>query len=199
MRNDTRAAFDWFGRTLTGFVTAAAPSEEDSAVEGSEQEQIGGGDAQNRGDGEIEISSMANSIMRLLILMNSKLIFKVHHAQQQLDANIPGSTAANNFSGNQFMQELTRRMLEIKSILKTVSSGDQTSTGMLWLPSIVVIGSQSSGKSSLLESLVGQEFLPKSVFFFTFNLIIIVLLLLINTILTLHLEGPIWLREDLLR
>jgi len=31
----------------------------------------------------------------------------------------------------------------------------------LKLPSIVVIGSQSSGKSSVLEAIVGHEFLPK--------------------------------------
>ena len=29
------------------------------------------------------------------------------------------------------------------------------------LPQIVVVGSQSSGKSSVLESLVGREFLPR--------------------------------------
>ena len=33
----------------------------------------------------------------------------------------------------------------------------------LKLPSIVVIGSQSSGKSSVLEAIVGHEFLPKCV------------------------------------
>lgn len=33
--------------------------------------------------------------------------------------------------------------------------------GMLKLPQIVVIGSQSSGKSSVLESFVGREFLPR--------------------------------------
>ena len=31
---------------------------------------------------------------------------------------------------------------------------------MLDLPQIVVIGTQSAGKSSVLESIVGQEFLP---------------------------------------
>ena len=31
----------------------------------------------------------------------------------------------------------------------------------LKLPSIIVIGSQSSGKSSVLEAIVGKEFLPK--------------------------------------
>ena len=31
------------------------------------------------------------------------------------------------------------------------------------LPQLVVIGSQSSGKSSLLEGLVGREFLPRGV------------------------------------
>jgi GTP-binding protein EngB required for normal cell division len=33
----------------------------------------------------------------------------------------------------------------------------------LTLPSIVVVGSQSSGKSSVLEAIVGKEFLPKCV------------------------------------
>lgn len=51
---------------------------------------------------------------------------------------------------------LTKKMIEIRNILKRV---DQTDT--LQLPSIVVIGSQSSGKSSVLEAIVGHEFLPK--------------------------------------
>lgn len=51
---------------------------------------------------------------------------------------------------------LTRKMIEIRGILQKV---DQSDT--LQLPSIVVIGSQSSGKSSVLEAIVGHEFLPK--------------------------------------
>ena len=47
-------------------------------------------------------------------------------------------------------------MIEIRSILQQVG---QSNT--LTLPSIVVIGSQSSGKSSVLEAIVGHEFLPK--------------------------------------
>ncbi|PHH53082.1 Protein msp1, mitochondrial [Ceratocystis fimbriata CBS 114723] len=54
------------------------------------------------------------------------------------------------------MMVLTKKMIEIRNILKNVG---QSST--LTLPSIVVIGSQSSGKSSVLEALVGHEFLPK--------------------------------------
>ena len=54
------------------------------------------------------------------------------------------------------MMLLTRKMIEIRSILNTVGQG-----GALTLPSIVVIGSQSSGKSSVLEAIVGHEFLPK--------------------------------------
>ncbi|CAL5871141.1 uncharacterized protein PFLUO_LOCUS5387 [Penicillium psychrofluorescens] len=54
------------------------------------------------------------------------------------------------------MMLLTRKMIEIRNILQTVG---QSST--LTLPSIVVIGSQSSGKSSVLEAIVGHEFLPK--------------------------------------
>ncbi|KAK2598972.1 mitochondrial dynamin GTPase Msp1 [Conoideocrella luteorostrata] len=54
------------------------------------------------------------------------------------------------------MMVLTKKMIEIRSILQKV---DQSNS--LTLPSIVVIGSQSSGKSSVLEAIVGHEFLPK--------------------------------------
>jgi len=54
------------------------------------------------------------------------------------------------------MMLLTKKMIEIRTILQTVG---QSNT--LTLPSIVVIGSQSSGKSSVLEAIVGHEFLPK--------------------------------------
>lgn len=54
------------------------------------------------------------------------------------------------------MLTLTRQMIEIRNLLSTIDHSDS-----LRLPSIVVIGSQSSGKSSVLESIVGQEFLPK--------------------------------------
>ncbi|KAF5017389.1 hypothetical protein F66182_10683 [Fusarium sp. NRRL 66182] len=54
------------------------------------------------------------------------------------------------------MMVLTKKMIEIRNILQKVG---QSST--LTLPSIVVIGSQSSGKSSVLEAIVGHQFLPK--------------------------------------
>jgi len=54
------------------------------------------------------------------------------------------------------MMLLTKKMIEIRTILQTVGQA-----GSLTLPSIVVIGSQSSGKSSVLEAIVGHEFLPK--------------------------------------
>ncbi|KAL9109862.1 MAG: hypothetical protein Q9227_005565 [Pyrenula ochraceoflavens] len=54
------------------------------------------------------------------------------------------------------MMVLTKKMIEIRSILNTIGQ-----SGALTLPSIVVIGSQSSGKSSVLEAIVGHEFLPK--------------------------------------
>ncbi|KAL6944985.1 hypothetical protein ACO0QE_002428 [Hanseniaspora vineae] len=55
------------------------------------------------------------------------------------------------------MVNLTKQMIEIRNILNRLGS----SNANLTLPSIVVIGSQSSGKSSVLESIVGKEFLPK--------------------------------------
>ncbi|KAI0072946.1 hypothetical protein K474DRAFT_1667160 [Panus rudis PR-1116 ss-1] len=57
---------------------------------------------------------------------------------------------------NNGLMHLTRKLIEIRSMLLSI---DQSDT--LKLPSIVVIGSQSSGKSSVLEAIVGHEFLPK--------------------------------------
>ncbi|PGH11275.1 hypothetical protein AJ80_07174 [Polytolypa hystricis UAMH7299] len=54
------------------------------------------------------------------------------------------------------MMVLTRKMIEIRGILQRIGQSNA-----LTLPSIVVIGSQSSGKSSVLEAIVGHEFLPK--------------------------------------
>lgn len=54
------------------------------------------------------------------------------------------------------MMVLTKKMIEIRTILQKVGQSET-----LTLPSIVVIGSQSSGKSSVLEAIVGHEFLPK--------------------------------------
>ncbi len=54
------------------------------------------------------------------------------------------------------MLQLTKKLIEIRQVLLSIDQSDA-----LKLPSIVVIGSQSSGKSSVLEAVVGHEFLPK--------------------------------------
>lgn len=53
------------------------------------------------------------------------------------------------------MLSLTRQMIEIRNLLASINHDT------IKLPSIVVVGSQSLGKSSVLESIAGQEFLPK--------------------------------------
>ncbi|KAK9465615.1 hypothetical protein V1512DRAFT_241350 [Lipomyces arxii] len=60
------------------------------------------------------------------------------------------------------MMLLTRKMIEIRNLLQEIgaNSGNPAAT-RVQLPSIVVVGSQSSGKSSVLEAIVGHEFLPK--------------------------------------
>jgi len=78
------------------------------------------------------------------------------------------------------LMNLTRKLIGIRSILLSIdqryarlpSIHDpciippdclliRVDSDKLKLPSIVVIGSQSSGKSSVLEAIVGKEFLPK--------------------------------------
>jgi len=67
-----------------------------------------------------------------------------------------GNSSALNSNQDDFMM-LTKQLIEVRNILKTVNQN----CSALQLPSIVVIGSQSSGKSSVLEAIVGHEFLPK--------------------------------------
>ncbi|KAK7454568.1 mitochondrial dynamin GTPase Msp1 [Stygiomarasmius scandens] len=67
------------------------------------------------------------------------------------DTNDSGFDAKQNG-----LMNLTRKLIEIRSMLLSIDQNDA-----LKLPSIVVIGSQSSGKSSVLEAIVGHEFLPK--------------------------------------
>ncbi|KAF2453131.1 mitochondrial dynamin GTPase [Lineolata rhizophorae] len=66
------------------------------------------------------------------------------------------SNAEERAARDDQMMMLTKKMIEIRSLLNSVGQSDS-----LTLPSIVVIGSQSSGKSSVLEAIVGHEFLPK--------------------------------------
>ncbi|KAF5388849.1 hypothetical protein D9757_005666 [Collybiopsis confluens] len=72
------------------------------------------------------------------------------------------SKVTDNKSGGAFetqqngLMNLTKKLIEIRSMLLGIDQNDA-----LKLPSIVVIGSQSSGKSSVLEAIVGHEFLPK--------------------------------------
>ena len=63
---------------------------------------------------------------------------------------------ADDTSQQNGLMHLTRKLIEIRSMLLSIDQSDA-----LKLPSIVVIGSQSSGKSSVLEAIVGHEFLPK--------------------------------------
>ncbi len=74
------------------------------------------------------------------------------YAQSPEDDERTGEQAARDDQ----MMVLTKKMIEIRSILQVVGQSNA-----LVLPSIVVIGSQSSGKSSVLEAIVGHEFLPK--------------------------------------
>lgn len=62
----------------------------------------------------------------------------------------------NQVARDDQMMVLTKKMIEIRSMLQLVGKSEA-----LVLPSIAVIGSQSSGKSSVLEAIVGHEFLPK--------------------------------------
>ncbi|CAO1624084.1 unnamed protein product [Sympodiomycopsis kandeliae] len=66
-------------------------------------------------------------------------------------------TSSRTPTSTEELMMLTRKLIQVRNILKAVEHESES----LSLPSIVVIGSQSSGKSSVLEAIVGHEFLPK--------------------------------------
>ena len=49
-----------------------------------------------------------------------------------------------------------RKVISIVDLLRDIGLGSQLS-----LPKVIVLGTQSSGKSSLLEQIVGLDFLPR--------------------------------------
>ncbi|KAJ1921957.1 mitochondrial dynamin GTPase Msp1 [Mycoemilia scoparia] len=84
-----------------------------------------------------------------------------YYSDAQDDSNSAKDSSSDHFStanGENVLLDLTKKLLEIQTILKGIDPAPSTN---LQLPNIVVIGSQSSGKSSVLEAIVGSEFLPK--------------------------------------
>ena len=53
------------------------------------------------------------------------------------------------------------QLIPVINKLQDVFNATSMDPGVLDLPQIVVIGSQSSGKSSVLENTVGRDFLPR--------------------------------------
>ena len=80
-----------------------------------------------------------------------------HLEEKEIELSNVNITKMGNLNGpNDDFVLLTKQLIEVRNLLKEVNHNNQ-----LTLPSIVVIGSQSSGKSSVLETIVGHEFLPK--------------------------------------
>lgn len=74
------------------------------------------------------------------------------------DTTGPPPVSASRSMQDSTLLLLTKKLIEIRQVLLSIDQSEA-----LKLPSIVVIGSQSSGKSSVLEAIVGHEFLPKCV------------------------------------
>ncbi|CAG8456494.1 1464_t:CDS:2 [Paraglomus brasilianum] len=82
-------------------------------------------------------------------------LFVSGEKDEEEDNNEAKVNVTTNVQEDQFMI-LTKKLIEVRNILMSIDHNEA-----LRLPSIVVIGSQSSGKTSVLEAIVGHEFLPK--------------------------------------
>ncbi|CEP64084.1 dynamin-related GTPase MGM1 LALA0_S10e01904g [Lachancea lanzarotensis] len=110
----------------------------------------GGSDGEEGGDSDRDAAAAAALLASL-----GKEQFSAQERGDEEDEDEEEEEADDNTEND--ILNLTKQMIEIRAILNKVDS----SSANLTLPSIVVVGSQSSGKSSVLESIVGKEFLPK--------------------------------------
>lgn len=78
--------------------------------------------------------------------------------ESKTEENVVNNAVEYNNTEQGHFTGFIKKMIEIDEMLR---SGDFDGQEGLSLPRIVVVGSQSAGKSSVLESIVGHSFLPK--------------------------------------
>ena len=81
---------------------------------------------------------------------------EAHKSTNNKSGTSDGGGAGNMLREGSGLRQLVGEMMKL-----TDSLPPDYDTDVLDLPRIVVIGSQSCGKSSVIESLVGQEFIPR--------------------------------------
>lgn len=137
---------------LPGWFDTASPPPQDKEANGGS----GGGKWRpGEGPGQPSPSPSPSGDAALLGLAGAMSMADREEAEERESKKGKGKEGFGGSPDNQLMQ-LTKKLIEIRSVLLSVDQSDA-----LKLPSIVVIGSQSSGKSSVLEAIVGHEFLPK--------------------------------------
>ena len=104
----------------------------------------------------VEKLNVPEHIPESAIMTHSEAFQKGAYKFDQLAESVLASVIDDVDPANALLH-LSKRLIEIRHLLGTIPNREES----LNLPSIVVIGSQSSGKSSLLESIVGHSFLPK--------------------------------------
>ncbi|TFY72269.1 hypothetical protein EVG20_g738 [Dentipellis fragilis] len=131
---------------LPGFETPQFLKDLFSAKEGSEKDHGDHKRGESSGNGRPEGEDAA-----LAALMAATMA-----SPSDSKVTIEESEGFSSDARQNELMHLTRKLIEIRTMLLSIDQSDA-----LKLPSIVVIGSQSSGKSSVLEAIVGHEFLPK--------------------------------------
>ncbi|KAK7208049.1 hypothetical protein BZA70DRAFT_272796 [Myxozyma melibiosi] len=140
---------EWFNSLFSSGTEGSSKSASEGSAEGARSDGNSGeepsGGSEGGGGGEDTALAAAGTAAAVSSMGDST----------DTDERIAASTSQ--------MMLLTKKMIEIRGILQEIASSGAGSSSLtrLQLPSIVVIGSQSSGKSSVLEAIVGHEFLPK--------------------------------------
>jgi GTP-binding protein EngB required for normal cell division len=134
---------EWW-EAFTAQFTKADPEPQPKQEEGSSHSGSGSGNRGNKEEPEGPNGEEATGAAALALTALA------------LDDKEEKAAEADRAPQEHQLLQLTRKLIEIRTVLLSIDQSDA-----LKLPSIVVIGSQSSGKSSVLEAIVGHEFLPK--------------------------------------
>ncbi|OZJ02442.1 hypothetical protein BZG36_04396 [Bifiguratus adelaidae] len=141
------------GRQSTDIDKATKHTFGDDKMRGSMGQEPGGrGEGPNYGGGPAAAAAAAAAAL----LREEDEDTKPAETEAKATKALAGKKSTSILQHDEQFMMLTKKLIEIRSILLSIDHNDT-----LKLPSIVVIGSQSSGKSSVLEAIVGHEFLPK--------------------------------------
>lgn len=160
LNNKVSSGFNWFGDKADQVSEYAKEFMKGFNTEGSEGTGDGGDGGDGGGSGGDTATAMGATAAAVSLANDEDELSKDPFAEPEDDdeETLIEDDEEPDFEHDEtddVIMNLSKQMIEIRNMLALINHDS------IRLPLIVVVGSQSLGKSSVLEAIVGQEFLPK--------------------------------------